>query len=353
MEGSPPTLDSSPRSLQMINNFVECKKYVRGYPVDLTLCVTLEYNDGMEYKDYYKILGVERNATDAEIKSAFRKLALQYHPDRNRGNPQAEEKFKEINEANEVLSDKEKRARYDQLGDSYSRWQQRGGQPGGFNWNEWTRQQPGGQQVNVGDFEEILGSAGFSDFFEAIFGGLGGQAVRQRTARQQARPQSYQQDVQITLEEAYRGAERTVMVDGRRLTMKIPAGARTGTKVRMAGAAPSGPNGQPGDLFLVIEVLPDPRFERKENDLYTDISIDLYTAVLGGETRVATLDGNVVLTIPPGTQPGQSIRLGGRGMPNLRTPEKRGNLYARIKVQLPRNLNAEQRQLFEELARTK
>ena len=324
-----------------------CKKHIRSLPLDLTLIGAVEYNHIMEYKDYYKILGVERNATDAEIKSAFRKLALQYHPDRNQGNKQAEEKFKEINEAYEVLSDKDKRARYEQLGDSYTRWQQRGGQPGGFNWSEWTSQYPGGQQVNVDD---IFGGGGFSDFFEAIFGGLGGAATRQR-ARQQARPQAYQQEVQITLDEAYRGAERTVTVDGRRLTMKIPAGARTGTKVRMAGAAPSGPNGQPGDLYLVIDVLPDRRFERKENDLYTDVSVDLFTAVLGGEARVQTLDGTVVLTIPAGTQPGQSFRLGNRGMPHLRDPQKRGDLYARVKVQIPRNLTPEQRKLFEELAR--
>lgn len=307
----------------------------------------------MDYKDYYKILGVERNATEAEVKSAFRKLALQYHPDRNQGNKQAEEKFKEINEAYEVLSDKEKRARYDQLGDSYSSWQQRGA-PGNFNWNDWTNAPGGGVRVDVGDLGEIFGSGGFSDFFESIFGGMGGARARQ-TTRQRARqqPVNYQQEVQITLEEAYRGAERTVMVDNRRLTMKIPAGARTGTKVRMAGAAPGGPDGSHADLYLVIEVLPDPRFERQGDDLYTDVTLDLYTAVLGGETRVPTLDGAVVLTIPPGTQPGKSFRLSGRGMPQLRSPSTRGDLYARIKVQLPRSLTPEQRKLFEELARTK
>jgi curved DNA-binding protein len=322
----------------------------------LTLPNTLEYNDGMEYKDYYKILGVERNATEAEIKSAFRKLALQYHPDRNQGNLQAEEKFKEINEAYEVLSDTDKRAHYDQLGDSYSRWRQQGA-PGGFNWNDWASAQragtPGGVRVDVGDIEDILGGAGFSDFFQTIFGGMGG-AARQRGARQ-ARPQpvTYQQDVQITMDEAYRGAERVVMVDGRRLTMKIPAGARTGTKVRMTGAGPTGPDGKPADLYLVIEVLPDARYERQGDDLYTDVPLDLFTAVLGGETRVPTPDGAVVLTIPAGTQPGQSFRLAGRGMPRLRQPNNRGDLYARMKVQIPRKLTDEQRRLYEELARTR
>lgn len=316
----------------------------------------------MEYKDYYKVLGVERGASDAEIKSAFRKLALQYHPDRNPNNKQAEEKFKEINEAYEVLSDPEKRSRYEQVGASYSRWQQGGG-PGNFNWGEWTSAQgaPGGGNVrfNVEDLNEIFGGARggdspFSDFFQTIFGGMGAQG--RRTATQQAgrtriEQPSYQQDVQISLDEAYRGAERTVMVDGRRLQMKIPAGARTGTKIRMAGAGPTGQDGQPTDLYLVIQVAPDPRFERQGDDLYTDVSIDLYTAVLGGEARVPTPEGAVMLTIPPGTQPGQTIRLGGRGMPNLRAASNRGDLFARIKIQIPRNLTPEQRQLFEQLSK--
>lgn len=321
----------------------------------------MEYNDDMDYKDYYKVLGVERNAKEADIKSAFRKLALQYHPDRNPGNKQSEEKFKEINEAYEVLSDPEKRSRYDQLGDSYTNWQQRGA-PGNFNWNDWTNAPGGGVTWDVGDLNDLFGRGGFSDFFQAIFGGVPmggaqrsqpGQRTRPTTGQgqRQARPVSYQQDVQISLMEAYRGAERQVNVNGRRLTMKIPAGARTGTKVRMAGAGPSGPDGQPSDLYLVIEVTPDARFERKGDDLHTEVTTDLFTAVLGGEARVPTPEGNVLLTIPAGTQPGQSFRLGGRGMPNLRNPKERGDLYARIKVQIPRNLTADQRKLFEQLAK--
>jgi curved DNA-binding protein len=308
----------------------------------------------MDYKDYYKILGVERNASESEIKSAFRKLALQYHPDRNQGNKAAEEKFKEINEAYEVLSDKDKRARYDQLGDSYTRWQQRGA-PGNFNWGEWTRAPGGGVSFEVGDLNDLFGGGGFSDFFRAIFGGggVGEPATRTRRPARQVQPAAYQQEVQISFDEAYRGAERTVTVDGRRLQMKIPAGARTGTKVRMSGAAPAGPDGRPGDLYLVIEVIPDPRFERKGDDLYADVTVDLYTAVLGGETRVPTPENPVVLTIPPGTQPGQAFRLSGRGMPRLRTPSQRGDLFARIKVQIPRSLTPDQRKHFEELAKSR
>ncbi len=302
----------------------------------------------MEYKDYYKILGVDKNASEDEIKKTYRKLAMQYHPDRNPGNKSAEEKFKEINEAYEVLRDREKRARYDQLGDSYHRWQQMGGQPGGFNWEQWYTQAPGGRSVHV-DVEDLFGGmGGFSDFFSAIFGGMGGEPVRQ-ASRRARRPAVYEQPVQISLREAYQGATRVLSIDGRRLEGKIPAGAQTGTKIRLAGVGPVGPDGQKSDVYLVIEVLPDPQFERRENDLYTEISIDLYTAVLGGQVRVPTLSGEVMLTIPPGTQPGQKFRLAGRGMPKLRAPHTFGDLYVTVKVQIPRQLNQTQRELFEKL----
>jgi curved DNA-binding protein len=311
----------------------------------------------MEYKDYYKTLGVERSATEAELKSAYRKLALKYHPDRNAGNKNSEEKFKEINEAYEVLGDTQKRARYDQLGDSYSNWQQGGGAPGNFNWNDWKSAPGGGVSFNVDNLNDLFGGGGFSDFFQQIFGGMAGRGGTRTDSRTQTRraqqPQTYQQEVQISFEEAYRGAERTVVIDGRRLQMKIPAGAKTGTKVRMSGAGPAGPDGRPTDLFLVIEVIPDPRFERKGDDLHTEATIDLYTAVLGGEARVQTPEGAVVLTIPSGTQQGQSFRLSGRGMPRLRDPNQRGDLFARVKVTLPRNLTVEQRKLFEQLAKTR
>jgi curved DNA-binding protein len=302
----------------------------------------------MEYKDYYKILGVEKTASEEDIKRSYRKLAMKYHPDHNPGNKPSEEKFKEINEAYEVLKDREKRARYDQLGDSYHRWQQMGGSPGGFNWDQWTQTSGGGRTVRV-DVEDLFGSmGGFSDFFSSIFGGMGNQEMRQ-TSRRARKPATYEHPVQITLNEAYHGANRMLSVDGRRLDGKIPPGAQTGTKVRLRGVGPPGPDGQKGDLYLVIEVLPDPHFERKENDLNTEISIDLYTAVLGGQARVPTLSGEVMLTIPPGTQPGQKFRLTGRGMPKLRSPQSFGDLLVTIKVQLPRQLNENQRALFEQL----
>lgn len=276
---------------------------------------------------------------------------MKYHPDRNPGNKEAEEKFKEINEAYEVLSDKEKRARYDQLGDSYSRWQQAGGSPGGFNWSDWTTQGQRGnyQQVNVEDLEDLFGG-GFSDFFSQIFGGMGQTQSRTRTRREPARPAAYEQPVTITLDEAFHGTQRILQLDGRRLEVKIPAGAQTGTKVRVAGAGPVGPNGQKGDIYLIIEVAPDSQYERKGNDLYTDVTVDLYTAVLGGQVNVPTPAGNVLLKIREGTQPGQTYRLAGRGMPYLKDPKTFGDLYARVRVQLPKNLTSEQRSLFEQLA---
>jgi curved DNA-binding protein len=309
----------------------------------------------MEYQDYYKTLGVDRKASEDEIKRAYRKLALQFHPDRNPGDKKSEEKFKDINEAYQVLSDPTKRARYDQLGESYSSWQQRGQPQDGFNWEDWvtTQQagQGGGTRVEYGNLDEILGG-GFSEFFRRIFGGMPDMPQQQagRRGYQRTAPkQTYQQDVTISFTEAYQGSTRRLELDGRRLDVKIPAGARTGTKVRIKDAIPS-TDGQAADLYLVIQVAADPRFERKENDLYTDVNLDLFTAVLGGEATVQTPTGNVVLTIPAGTQPRQTFRLTGRGMPLLRSPQTKGDLFARAKIRIPKNLDERQKQLFSELA---
>jgi len=306
----------------------------------------------MEYKDYYKTLGVDRNANEEDIKRAYRKLALQYHPDRNPGNKQAEEKFKEINEAYQVLSDPEKRKRYEMLGESYQRYQQRGGTPEGFNWEDWFAQAPTGRgnvRVEMGDLGDIFNSGDFSDFFSRIFGGMSEMRTAS-TARRAARPTPYQYEVEISLQEAYQGTTWGGEFDGRRLEVKIPPGAQTGTKVRVAQAISAGAQGAKTDLYLLIKVREDPRFERKGTDLYTDVSIDLYTAVLGGEVTVSTLSGNVVLTVPPGTQPGQAIRLKGRGMPHIKNPEQHGDLLARAKVTIPRALTPEQRSLYLKLA---
>ncbi|MEX2161205.1 MAG: DnaJ C-terminal domain-containing protein [Anaerolineales bacterium] len=301
----------------------------------------------MEYKDYYKTLGVGRQASQAEIKKAYRKLALQHHPDRNPNNKDAENKFKELNEAYQVLGDAEKRAHYDQLGADYSRWQRQGA-PGGFNWGQYAGGPGGVPPGNVrveysGDMGDLFeGMGGFSDFFQQIFGGMGGRARGQRPQASRA----YEQPVTISLEEAYRGGSRLMDVNGKRLELKIPAGAKDGTKIRMAGAGPQG-----SDIYLVINVAEDPRFNRRGDDLHTEVETDLTSAVLGGEVRVPTLDGEVILKVPAGTQPGQSIRLKGRGMPRLKEGKQRGDLFAKINIRLPKELTAEQRELFEKLAR--
>jgi curved DNA-binding protein len=310
----------------------------------------------MEYRDYYKILGVDRKAGDDQIKRAYRKKALQYHPDHNPGNKQAEEKFKEINEAYQVLSDRQKRARFDQLGESYSNWQRRGGAPGGFNWNEWVSGTPAGSPRGgySGNMDDLFGGSGdFSEFFRRIFGGMPdfGQEARRREANRKASP-SYEQEMTISLQEAFDGTIRQIEVDGRRLEVKIPPGARSGTKVRAANAI-QGPSGQKSDLILVIQVAADPRFERKGNDLHTTANVDLFTAILGGEVTVATLSGNILLTIPSGTQPGQTFRLAGRGMPVLNEAHTYGDLFVQVKVSLPRKLTPRQREIFQELARHK
>jgi DnaJ-class molecular chaperone len=301
----------------------------------------------MDYKDYYKILGVERNASEDDIRKAYRKLAMQYHPDRNPNDKQAEERFKEINEAYQVLSDSQKRAHYDRLGSDYSNWQRRGA-PGDFNWDQYGGF-PGGVRVEYGDLDDLFGGAGgFSDFFRTIFGrGAEGVGTSTRT-RSRQQPQGYQQELEITLDEAYNGTTRLLQSDGKQKQVRIPAGVRTGSKVRVAGA---GPNGL--DLYLIIEVKDDPRFERRGNDLHTTATASVFTALLGGEAEVDTLSGKIKLNIPAGTQPEQVFRLAGRGMPTLKKPNEKGDLYVRLKVQIPKYLSAKQRELLEEASRLK
>lgn len=314
----------------------------------------------MEYKDYYKILGVEKNADEKQIKKAYRRLAREFHPDMKPGDKAAEARFKEINEANEVLSDPEKRRKYDELGQNYQRWQQAGGQAGGFDWSQWIATQgsrgsgPRVEYGDVGDLNDLFGgNAGFSDFFEAVFGGAA-QATQthagRRTTRGPMRGRDLEQEIEVTLEEAFRGTQRLMDADGRRLEIKIPAGVKTGSRIRMTGEGLPGPQGGPrGDIYLVVRVLPNPSFERRGDDIYTEAPVDLFTALLGGEARIPTLAGSVVLRIPPGTQSGRTFRLAGQGMPRLKS-EEHGDLYARIRVMLPERLNAREQELVREWA---
>lgn len=296
----------------------------------------------MEYKDYYKILGVDRKAGVDDIRKAYRKLAMQYHPDKNPGDKKAEEKFKEINEAYQVLSDETKRARYDQLGSAYSDFRTRGGHPGDFRWEDWMG--GGGSSVNMDDM--FGGAGGFSDFFRAIFGEAMRSSIRSQAAQQ--RQPAYQQEAQITFKEACEGTTRQLQSNGRKLQVRIPPGVKTGSKVRVAGAGPEGL-----DLYLIVKITDEDRFERDGYDLYTTSALSVFTLMLGGDTEVDTPAGKVKLNIPAGTQPDQVFRLAGRGMPHLKNPSQKGDLYVKLKVQIPKYLSSKQRELLEEAARIK
>jgi curved DNA-binding protein len=306
----------------------------------------------MDYKDYYKILGVEKTASTDEVKRAYRKLAKKYHPDKNPGDKQAEEKFKEINEANEVLSDPEKKARYDQISNSYSSYRQTGGNPGGFRWEDFNG---GGARVNVNDLGDMFGEmGGFSDFFRTFFGGGGSRASanQQGTRRQavnQRQPANYKQKLTISLYEAFHGANRILQIGEKKIEVKIPAGSKSGTRVRVSGVGPKNGSGRQGDLYLDIQVADDHRFTRKGDHLYTKKQVDLFTAILGGEVEVETMSGNVLLNIPAGTQPGQVFRLGKKGMPNLKQKGSYGDQFVTIDVSIPRNLSDKQKDVFKKM----
>lgn len=288
----------------------------------------------MAFKDYYEILGVDRNASEAEIKKAYRKLARQYHPDINPGNASAEARFKEINEAYEVLSDSEKRAKYDRFGRDWQRYQQApdGGGFGGF------------------------GTGDFSDLFETLFGGgRSGGGVRPNVSYR-ANGQDVEQAVDITLEEAFSGTQRTLQFHNpngqpRSITVKIPPGVDTGSRVRVAGeGAPGIGGGQRGDLYLLINVAPHAHFERRGDDLYIRAPVDLYTMLLGGDVKVPAMGGKTVtLKVPAGTQNGKVLRISGQGMPQLRVAQSRGDMYVTLEVSLPTRLSSRERELVEQL----
>ena len=312
----------------------------------------------MEYKDYYKILEVDRKSNEKEIKRSYRRLAQKYHPDKNPKDNSAEDKFKEINEAYEVIGTPENRAKYDQLGASYHRYQQMGGAAGGFDFSQWSAAGgPSGtyQRVNI-DLDDLLrGSGGFSDFFNNIFGGgfqsqrRGEQDLFSRQVSQKGPDIEHQVD--ITLEEAYQGTARRVeRENGEQFTAKIPKGAKNGTKVRLRGKGAMGPAG-PGDLYLVVRVRIHDRFSRNGDNLEVTVPVDVTTAVLGGKVEVPTLSGRLKLTIPAGTQGGKKFRLTGKGMPRLREKDQFGDLHAKIQIQVPATLSEQERQLYEQLAK--
>lgn len=304
----------------------------------------------MEYKDYYKVLGVAKDATEKDIKAAYRRLARKHHPDMNQGNPKAEARFKEINEAYEVLSDPGKRRRYDQLG---ANWSSLRGAPGAGAW-------PGGGQVRV-DFGDLGGvGGGFSEFFRTFFGGGGfggGFSVEPGGGADDlfGSPADTEQEIVLTLEEVLHGTNRTVRVGTpgavRRVEVRIPAGVREGSRVRVAGEGAGAPGRPRGDLYLRVRIAPHSSLERKGDDLQASVRVPLTTAVLGGEAQVPTLEGPVGIKIPPGTAAGQTFRLRGKGLPRLESGGGRGDILATLSVDVPKRLSSKQRELFEELRR--
>ncbi len=298
----------------------------------------------MAGKDYYSILGVKRDASERELKQAYRRLARKYHPDINPGDSSAEAKFKEINEAYEVLSDPENRRKYDQFGD---RWQHA---------DQFAR--AGRQQAPFGDFGPGGGTSfhftgdDLGSLFGDLFGGFGAQAGQPRFTediRASKKALDIEYPVEVTLEEAYHGASRLLSFeDGRRLEVKIPPGVKDGSRVRISGKGRQGRGGARGNLYLVLSVKPHPMFQRSGDDLHVEVKVPLVVAMLGGEVQVPSPKGKLALKVPPETQNGRVFRLAGRGMPHLGN-SSRGDLLAKVNVTLPTSLSAKEKELFKQL----
>jgi len=294
----------------------------------------------MAYTDYYKILGVPKNATEDDIKKAYRKLPRKMHPDLNPNDKEAHKKFQQINEANEVLGDPEKRKKYDQYGKDWKHAEQ-------FEQARQSQQHAGGQwgQTFTGNFEE----GDFSDFFESLFGG-GERRTRGRQTK--FRGQDIQGEFQLNLTDAYKTHQQTFTVNGKNIRITIPAGVENGQRIKIAGHGEPGTNGGPnGDLYITFHIVNNTKFRRHGNDLYTTIDIDLYTAVLGGEITIDTLSGKIKLKVNPETQNGTKVRLKGKGFPLYKKETEFGDLFVTFTVKLPTNLTEEQKELFRQLSK--
>jgi len=293
----------------------------------------------MEFKDYYKSLGVSKNASADEIKKAFRKLAVKYHPDKNPGHKAAEDKFKEISEANEILSDPEKRKKYDEVGDNWKYYEQ-------------MHRQGNAQPRQSRPVYESSDSGEFHDFFENLFGGGFGDIFGNRgrpNAPGARRGQDMEGKLSITLEEAWKGTTRRIITCGETLEIKIQPGVKDGQVLRVKGKGGKGAGGS-GDVLITTNILKHQMFERKENDLYRDLEVDLYTLILGGKTTVETLKGKIKVDIKAGTQNESVLRLKAMGMPTDNTANNFGDLYVKVKVSLPTNLSEKEKIIFKELS---
>ncbi|MDB5130621.1 MAG: cbpA [Mucilaginibacter sp.] len=300
----------------------------------------------MAFIDYYQTLGIHKTASDKDIKNAYRKLARKYHPDLNPNDTEANKKFQQLNEANEVLSDPEKRKKYDKYGENWER---------GEEYEKYTQQQQqsrpqgnyGGQQ---GAGFEGFGGEDFSDFFQSMFGQEGGGQARGRQAKY--RGQDYNAELRLSLKESAESHKQTLTVNGKNIRITIPAGVENGQTIKIAGHGGPGVNGGPaGDLYITFIVADDPRFKRNGSDLYAIAKLDLYVAVLGGEVTVDTLTGKVKIKVKPETQNGTKVKLQGKGLPVYKKEGQFGDFYITYDIQVPGNLTEREKKLFEELAK--
>ncbi len=295
----------------------------------------------MEYIDYYKVLGISKTASEGDIKEAYRKLVRKYHPDLNPNDKDAERKFKEVNEANEVLSDPEKRKKYDKHGKD---WQHADEIENAQKQRQSQSRRNPGNQNNSSEF-----SGDFSDFFESMFGGDMGSS---RSRQSKFKGQDINAELQLNLEDVYESQKQTLTVNGKNIRLTIPAGVENGQTIRIAGHGNPGANGGPnGDLYLTFSIAEHPKFKRDGSNLYATVNVDLYTALLGGEILVDTFDGQVKLKVAPETQSGVKAKLKGKGFPVYKQEKKFGDLYLTYQVQLPKNLTAQEKVLFTELAK--
>jgi curved DNA-binding protein len=302
----------------------------------------------MEFIDYYKILEIQRDASAEDIKKAYRKLARKYHPDLNPNDKEAENKFKQVNEANEVLSDPEKRKKYDQYGKDWKHAEEfeKGGQ---------RQSRPRGQgssRAYSGHFTE----EDFSDFFSSMFGGGGATSGFQSSGREGVKYKGadYKAELHLKLSDVYRTHKQTLTIDGKNIRLTIHAGVEDGQTIKIRGYGGEGVNGGPkGDLYITFQIKNDTQFEREGNDLYSKVKVNLYTAVLGGEIMVDTIDGKVKLKLKPGTQNDTKVRLKGKGFPVYKQEGAFGDLYVTYQIEIPKTLSEQEKELFMQLAKIK
>ena len=297
----------------------------------------------MAFIDYYKVLGIDKSATEAEVKKAYRKLARKYHPDLNPNNKEAEQKFKEANEANEVLSHPENRKKYDQYGENWQHSEE----------FEKSRQQQsrggGGQQGGFGGFEGFSGGGDYSDFFESMFGGRSAEGGRQT---RQSKGGDFNAELNLNLKDVYTTQKRELTINGKKIRLTIPAGVENGQVIKISGMGGEGANGgQKGDLYITFTINNRTKFKLDKNNLYFTVDLDLYTAILGGEITVDTFDGKVKLKVIPGTQNGTKVKLKGKGFPVYKKEGVFGDLYINYQIVIPTQITVKEKELFEELAK--